>query len=313
MEAGMKNPLRFLFSVGVLFLLGANILFAQPINLNGGFEDATPGVKAAGDVAGWTLLAEGGTTATYEIIEGDVTEGNYSLRLEIGNLGTNAWDVQAVNEPFTVVPGTEYTYSVWAKADVGGPIVNFTVGSPTFTEWGRAHQIAMTTEWQQVTFRFTAPAGASEARAPIHFAESANAPYLPFAFYVDDLRIVAQTTGVETENAIPLRFELGQNYPNPYGRLPFNPTTTISYSIPHLTGQNFASSAAQDGQLSAPGLVTLKVYDVLGKEVATLVNERKPAGVYQVTLDAAHLPGGVYFYTLKVGSLVETKRMALVK
>jgi hypothetical protein len=60
-------------------------------------------------------------------------------------------------------------------------------------------------------------------------------------------------------------------------------------------------------------LVTLKVYDLLGKEVATLVNERKPAGVYQVTLDAAHLSGGMYFYTLKSGSLVETKRMTLVK
>jgi hypothetical protein len=304
----MKNLSRFLFSVGVLFLLDVKTLFAQPINTNGGFEDATPGVKGAGDVAGWALLAEGGSTATYEIIEGDATEGNYSLRLEIGNLGSNPWDVQAVNEPFTVVPGTEYTYSVWAKADVEGPVVNFTVGSPTFTEWGRANQIVMTTEWQQVTFRFTAPAGASEARAPIHFGESANAPYLPFALYLDDLRIEVPTSVTEKEGTIPSRFALGQNYPNP-----FNPTTTISYSIPYLTGQNFASSAAHGGRRSTLGFVTLKVYDMLGKEVATLVNERKPAGVYEVTLDAAHLSSGVYFYTLKAGSLVETKRMALVK
>jgi hypothetical protein len=309
----MKNLSRFLFAVGVLFLLGTNTLFAQPINSNGGFEDATPGVKAAGDVAGWTLLAEGAATATYEIIEGDATEGNNSLRLEVGNLGSNAWDIQAVNEPFTVVPGTEYAYSVWVKADVAGPVVNFTVGSPTYTEWGRAHQVVMTTEWQQVTLRFTAPAGASGARAPIHFGESANAPYLPFALYVDDLRIVVPTSVTAQKSTIPSGFALGQNYPNPFGRLPFNPTTTISYSIPHRTGQNFASSAAHGGRFSAIGLVTLKVYDLLGKEVATLVNERKPAGVYQVTLDAAHLPGGVYFYTLKVGSLVETKRMALVK
>lgn len=288
----MKNLSRFLFSAAVLFLLGAKTPFAQPINGNGGFEDATPGIKAAGDVAGWALLAEGGSAATYEIVEGDVTEGNYSLRLEIGNLGTsqNPWDIQAVNEPFTVVPGTVYTYTVWAKADVAGPIVNFTVGSPTYAEWGRAHQVVMTAEWQQVTFQFTAPAGAAEARAPIHFGESANAPYLPFAFYLDDLRIVEQTTGVEKEDAIPFGFELRQNYPNP-----FNPVTTIQYAV---VGHQW---------------VSLKVYDVLGKEVATLVNERKPAGVYRVTLDAAHLPSGVYFYTLKAGSLAGTKRMVLVK
>jgi len=288
----MKNLLRFSFSVGILFFLGANTLFAQPINSNGGFEDATPGLKAAGDVAGWTLLAEGGSAVTYEIVEGDVTQGNYSLRLDIGNLGSsqNPWDIQAVNEPFTVVPGTVYTYSVWAKADVAGPIVNFTVGNPTFTEWGRAHQVVMTAEWQQVTFRFTAPAGASEARAPIHFGESANAPYLPFAFYLDDLQIAAQSTAVEKEQAIPFRFELGQNYPNP-----FNPSTSIRYSV------------------GSDQFVNLKVYDLLGKEVATLVNERKPAGAYQATLDAAHLSSGVYFYMLKAGSLVETKRMSLIK
>ncbi|MDZ7302537.1 MAG: carbohydrate binding domain-containing protein [candidate division KSB1 bacterium] len=309
----MKKLLCFLFSVSVLFLLDANTVFAQPINPNGGFEDATPGTKTAGDVPGWTLLAEGAATATYEIIEDDVIEGKYSLRLEVGNLGSNAWDIQAVNEPFTVVPGTEYSYSVWAKADVAGPVVNFTVGSPTYTEWGRAHQIVMTTEWQKVTFRFTAPAGASGARAPIHFSESANATYLPVAFYLDDLQIIGPTSVTERESLIPYRFALGQNYPNPYGRPPFNPTTTISYSIPYLTGQNFASSATQDGQFSTIGLVTLKVYDLLGKEVATLVNERQPAGVYQVTLDAAHLSSGVYFYTLKAGSFVETKRMTLVK
>jgi hypothetical protein len=286
----MKNLSRFLFSVGVLLLSGASTLFAQPINSNGGFEDATPGVKAAGDVAGWTLLAEGGSSATYEIIEDDVKEGRYSLRLEVGNLGANPWDIQAVNEPFTVTPGTVYTYSVWAKADVAGPIVNFTVGSPTFTEWGRANQVVMTTEWQEVTFQFTAPAGASAARAPIHFAESANAPYSPVAFYLDDLRIAEQTTAVEKEGSIPFRFELGQNYPNP-----FNPLTSIRYAV---AGHQW---------------VSLKVYDVLGKEVATLVNERKPAGVYRVTLDATHLSSGVYFYTLKVGSFARTKRMAFVK
>jgi hypothetical protein len=298
MEAGMKYLLRFLFSIGVLFLLDANTVFAQPINTNGGFEDATPGVKGAGDVAGWTLLAEGGAAATYEIIEGDVTEGNYSLRLEIGNLGTNEnpWDIQAVNEPFTVVPGTVYTYTVWAKADVAGPIVNFTVGSPTFTEWGRAHQIAMTTDWQQVTFRFTAPASASAARAPIHFGESANAPYLPFAFYVDDLQIMAQSTAVEKKDeTIPFRFELGQNYPNP-----FNPSTVISFQLP------VASE------------VSLMIFSLTGEFVRQVASGKFASGKHNIVWDATddrgvRVASGTYFYQLTAGDFQSTRRMIFVK
>jgi hypothetical protein len=60
-------------------------------------------------------------------------------------------------------------------------------------------------------------------------------------------------------------------------------------------------------------LVVLKVYDVLGKEVATLVNEEKPAGSYEVEFDGAGLPSGIYFYQLKADSYIETKKMVLLK
>jgi ligand-binding sensor domain-containing protein len=88
----------------------------------------------------------------------------------------------------------------------------------------------------------------------------------------------------------PATFELEQNYPNP-----FNPSTMIKYSIP------------------SSEFVTLKVYDVLGNEVATLVNEEKPAGTYEVKFDAAGLSSGIYFDKLQAGSLVETKKMILMK
>ena len=83
---------------------------------------------------------------------------------------------------------------------------------------------------------------------------------------------------------------LNQNYPNP-----FNPTTTISFSIP--------SSA----------FTSLKVYDILGNEVATLVNEEKPAGEYDITFDASALTSGVYLYRLNVGNISEMKKMILMK
>ncbi len=103
------------------------------------------------------------------------------------------------------------------------------------------------------------------------------------------------TDVIENPNLIPTEFKLEQNYPNP-----FNPVTKIKFSIP---------SAGTRLSLS----VQLKVYDVLGKEVAILVNEEKPAGNYEVEFNAAHLPSGVYFYQIKVGEYLETKKMMVVK
>jgi hypothetical protein len=104
---------------------------------------------------------------------------------------------------------------------------------------------------------------------------------------------------VEDENSVQLasNFELAQNYPNP-----FNPTTTISYTIPNVTLSRAEGSRVQ-----------LKIYDVLGNEVVTLVNEYKPAGSYEVRFDASILSSGVYFYKLQTGNLVETKKMILMK
>jgi len=96
----------------------------------------------------------------------------------------------------------------------------------------------------------------------------------------------------------PEEFKLYQNYPNP-----FNPGTNIKYSIPTVTIRQAQSDL----------FVTLKVYDVLGNEVATLVNERQPTGNYEVIFNASDLSSGVYFYTLRAGSFAESKKMLLLK
>ncbi|MBK6912342.1 MAG: T9SS type A sorting domain-containing protein [Ignavibacteriales bacterium] len=95
-------------------------------------------------------------------------------------------------------------------------------------------------------------------------------------------------------NNLPKEYVLEQNYPNP-----FNPGTKIKFSIPNV-GTGLAMSV-------------LKVYDVLGREVATLVNEEKPAGSYEVEFDASKLSSGVYYYKLSAGSFVETRKMILMK
>jgi hypothetical protein len=88
----------------------------------------------------------------------------------------------------------------------------------------------------------------------------------------------------------PKEYSLGDNYPNP-----FNPSTTINYSLP------------------VDEKVVLKVYDILGKEVAILVNEQKPAGNYQIKFNASLLSSGVYIYKLQAGDFISSKKMLLLK
>jgi hypothetical protein len=103
------------------------------------------------------------------------------------------------------------------------------------------------------------------------------------------------TTGFITQvndepDVIPTVYNLFQNYPNP-----FNPSTIISFSIP------------------ASSFVTIRIFDVLGSEVANLVNEEKSAGNYEITFDSKGLSSGVYLYKIQAGKFVETKKMILLR
>ncbi|HMQ69139.1 MAG TPA: endonuclease [Ignavibacteria bacterium] len=99
------------------------------------------------------------------------------------------------------------------------------------------------------------------------------------------------TVGVTTySTGIPVTYSLQQNYPNP-----FNPSTHLGFGVPEL------------------GFVTLKIYDALGSEIATLVNENLSPGNYELNWNASDFPSGVYYYTLKTGNFSETKKMFLLK
>jgi len=115
---------------------------------------------------------------------------------------------------------------------------------------------------------------------------SDNISHSNFALARYNVRIL----NVFFDGPMPLEYILAHNYPNP-----FNPTTTIKYQIPELS------------------FVILKVYDVLGNEITTLVNEEKLAGSYQIKFDATILSSGLYFYRLQAGDFVETKKMLMLK
>ncbi len=117
-----------------------------------------------------------------------------------------------------------------------------------------------------------------------------------------DGKIIGETikdyvVSAEMTNNLPMGFSLSQNYPNP-----FNPTTTIKYSIPIV-----------ETRYSASPIVLLKIYDVLGSEIATLVNEEKAPGNYEVVFNGANLPSGIYFYKMSCGNFSETKKLVLMK
>jgi len=129
-------------------------------------------------------------------------------------------------------------------------------------------------------------------------ALSYNEEYL---YIASDDGLYLMNLPVNVEEGIsenPSKFSLYQNYPNP-----FNPTTTIEYSIPNVGAKNY--SPQQN--------VQLKIYDVLGRGIATLVNEKQTPGNYSVKFDASNLPSGIYFYTLRSGNFVATKKMILMK
>ena len=179
----------------------------------------------------------------------------------------------------TAIPFS-YTHGSWQTAKV---VANLNIDSAVFVVNGNIVH----------TWRYTA--GTFGAGCPkVLDANNFFGAEATDEMYVDDYYYNPNTiwpTGVKQQSQeIPVTFALEQNYPNP-----FNPTTNIKFSIP------------------TQGLVTLKVFNSLGKEVATLVNEVTNTGTYVVDFDAGNLTSGVYFYRLQSDNFSETKRMILIK
>jgi hypothetical protein len=127
-------------------------------------------------------------------------------------------------------------------------------------------------------------------RGKIHFIWSSIDPFTESSILFYRGGKLNTTDIAQSTTAEPSKFSLSQNYPNP-----FNPTTRLQFSVTQYEW------------------VVLKVYDVLGREVATLVNEQKVPGSYNVEWNADHFASGVYFYQMKVGSFSDVKKMLLIK
>ena len=269
-----------------------------PIVTNGGFESSDTGIvdttgwrpNGSSPIKGWFIqvASDVSTLPVFQIVSDTVQQGNHALKVKVNATGTNQWDIQIVADSLHVTPGGTYNYSIWAKAAKAGAQVNFTVGNYSYTEYKAIRPATLTTQWQNFTMQFTVNDNQAVIRGPIHLSYPADSGN---AIYIDNLQIVPKVVGVkQTASKLPSNFELEQNYPNP-----FNPATIIRYQLPAISH------------------VTLKVYDVLGRAVATLVDGEQNAGYYDVTFDASRLSSGVYFYEINTDHNSSFKKMLLLK
>ncbi len=193
-------------------------------------------------------------------------------------INTDSVTTKSPNVSFTVIPRDKY-YNVTTKDTV---IVNITTSlSSGILNFGSNPKVIVgpTT----ITGPLTNAKGNPTLQVSVFTSDNSH---LYAASAIKSLVVV----GVENPQELPKSFALNQNYPNP-----FNPSTVISYDLP------------------VKGDVTLKIYDVLGREVATLVNEKQNAGSYKVTFNASKLSSGVYFYQLQAGSFSSVKKLILMK
>ncbi len=131
---------------------------------------------------------------------------------------------------------------------------------------------------------------------PEYFENDASSPIATSDHDGAVFRFTTYPIGVEDGGVLPTKFVLNQNYPNP-----FNPTTTITYSLPVTRG------------VETQYTVSLQIFNSLGQKIVTLVNKEQAPGNYSVQFNAENLPSGVYFYTLRAGDFVSTRKMILMK
>jgi hypothetical protein len=197
--------------------------------------------------------------------------------------------------PINFRPGSLHWFYTFTP--VGGDFIAVSVvltknGQPVGGGGGQLN-LAATSTYVESFFDifYVAPDVPDTANVTFLISASGGVVHAGSTFTIDDLSWGAPATGVNyLEANRPVQFGLEQNYPNP-----FNPTTNVRFSVPEN------------------GFVTLKVFDLMGREVSTLIEQQLSAGSYETTFAAGSLASGMYLYRLTAGGKVETRRMILMK
>lgn len=265
----------------------------------------------------WMFVAMNGTSCDSANTKSFLVQDGTGSRQAFNSYGTTkrngGWYIQSnwVKDFWSSYPQIPDTIAIDVKF-IGGVNVlearlSFGMQDSSGTTWGSDIIIPLNNQWNTLKFdmnnwfkKFRTNFGKFQMS---FLLISSDSIYVGASFFVDNLRGIDDTlanvtydyfgdppAAVSETGEIPSGFTLGQNYPNP-----FNPSTTIKFSILQR------------------GLVKLSVFNLLGQEVTTLVNEKMETGSYETVFNASNLPSGTYFYKLLVGASIEVKRMLLLK
>ncbi len=212
-----------------------------------------------------------------------------------GNYGNNINYSMTLTTPVNVSATPVVYLSFWHKyaTEAGYDFCYVEVSSNNGTVWQQAASYnGSLTTWTQVTLDITQYAAAS-SQLKIRFRLTSDGGVAGDGWYVDDVKLTnycGSLVGIVGNNNIPFEYALEQNYPNP-----FNPSTMIKYQIP--TASN----------------VKITVFDILGKKVAVLIDQKKDAGYHEVEFSGLNLASGLYIYRIEAGNFSDVKKMMLVK
>ncbi len=226
-------------------------------------------------------------------------DDNHAANLQISQSGSNTqfyqYDISLKRDAIY-----HLSFAAYSSASRSVDVVIQKHGAP-FTNYGLSEHFDLTDSWALYSkeFAMTTPADVSDGRLMFEFGEMATSGD---QYWIDRivLKKVSVTTVQGSGRREPSDHALLQNYPNP-----FNPRTGIRFSV--------APQAPRDGQVPGVSEVKLTVYDMLGREVAVLVDEKKLPGSYQATFDGSGLASGLYIYRLRVGAFVESRTMLLLR
>ena len=226
------------------------------------------------------LVAE---QSNFEIsLSGNYTENDFTIFADVTQTGEFSANDLTIN--YVVVENLEYpgNNGISSHKNVMRKIVN-PQGETFSISLNETKKLSSTinynTAWNSGSLKVIVYV---QERSTKKVLQSASIPYSSFMI-----------TDISSEANLPNEFSLEQNYPNP-----FNPTTTIKYTLPNII-QSMN--------------VNVKVYNVLGKTVKTLVNEQQSSGTYRITFDASSLSNGVYYYQLTAGNFTQTRKMIVLK
>ncbi len=243
-----------------------------------------------------TIIASTPSTGIYSWTVPDTTSGQAKVRVSnaadasVNDISDAVFTITASSKITVVSPNGGESWEgksvhpiTWTSTNVTNVKIEYSLNNGS--TWSTIAALAPAASG---TYNWTVP-DTTSAQALVRISDATNSSVSDVS---DADFTITPVTSVDDyfNSTIPKAYGLMQNFPNP-----FNPTTTIYYSIPKS------------------GLVVLKVYNILGKEVATLVNRDQSAGNYSIQFDASKLESGIYFYRIQSGSFVAAKKLILMK